>query len=307
MPIILTIANRIASRSPLAAARSSFQTCRWSPWTRRAALADNPAAAGGAVFVAQGGTFSAAGGTIGGSGSATGNRIFIQGISSLIVTNEIVTGGIADQTGAKLGTGVVSMVADGAVTLGGANTYTGGTEVNGTLTLTAAGAAGSAAISLGASTGDTLVVGVVVDVEWHAVEPCRRRLQRHNRRLHGQRQRHRGDGGTPRPGVHPDDPRGRARSGRHHGIQPGGHRRSDDLNPHHDPGEHHGAERSAGDLRHAAQLHRGLLERSAQPVPDRNDCRSRCRRHRGGDAFPLQQPLQPGRQRHARCRCRASR
>ncbi len=115
--------------------------------------------AGGAVFVAQGGTFSATGGTIGGSGSASGNGIFIQGSSSLTLTNETVTGGIADQTGAKLGTGVVSVVADGSVTLGGANSYTGGTVVNGTLTLTAAGAAGSSAISFGASTGDTLVIG----------------------------------------------------------------------------------------------------------------------------------------------------
>ena len=115
--------------------------------------------AGGAVFVAQGGTFSATGGTIGGSGSAAGNGVFIAGNSSLTLTNEAVTGGIADQTGAKLGTGVVSVVADGAVTLGGANTYTGGTQVNGTLTLAAAGAAGSGAISFGASTGDTLAIG----------------------------------------------------------------------------------------------------------------------------------------------------
>ncbi len=115
--------------------------------------------AGGAVFVAQGGTFSATGGAIGGSGSAAGNGVFIAGNSSLTLTNEVVTGGIADQTGAKLGTGALSVVADGAVTLGGTNTYTGGTQVNGTLTLTAAGAAGSGAIRFGASTGDTLVIG----------------------------------------------------------------------------------------------------------------------------------------------------
>ena len=98
---------------------------------------------GGAVYVAQGGTFSAAGGSI-------GNGLFIQGSGSITLTNETVTGAMA---------GAGSVVTEGAVTLGGASQYTGGTQVNGTLSLLAPGAAGSGAITFGAATGDTLVIG----------------------------------------------------------------------------------------------------------------------------------------------------
>jgi hypothetical protein len=52
--------------------------------------------AGGAVFVAPGGTFSASGGSIAGSGAEPGNGIFIQGNGSIALTNETVTGAIAD-------------------------------------------------------------------------------------------------------------------------------------------------------------------------------------------------------------------
>ena len=119
---------------------------------------DSARLAGGAVFVAQGGSFSASGGSIAGSGAEAGNGIFIQGNGSVTLTNETVTGVIADQSAANPGTGAGSIVADGTVTLSGANTYTGGTQINGTLTLTAAGAAGSGAITFGAATGDTLVI-----------------------------------------------------------------------------------------------------------------------------------------------------
>jgi hypothetical protein len=115
--------------------------------------------AGGAIFVAQGGTLDVSGGSVGGSGSAAGNGIFIQGNDSVTLTNTTVTGVIADQTGAKLGSGAGAVIIQGAVTLGAANHYTGGTQIGGSLSLMAAGAAGAGPISFAAPSGETLIIG----------------------------------------------------------------------------------------------------------------------------------------------------
>ncbi len=137
--------------------------------------------AGGAIFVQQGGSLTFTGGSVsggsvaggagtagGGNGEGLGSGLFLQGnqqvtLSAAAAQPLIISDVIADQNGSPGGSGGAGSLliqGPGTVALSAANTYTGGTTLaSGTLALQSTTAAGTGAITFGANSAATLLVG----------------------------------------------------------------------------------------------------------------------------------------------------